>query len=296
MKKIFAILLLVVLLLLTGGCSEPEVKQDLILETVVDSTGREVALEAPPQRIVSLMPSKTEKLFALGLGDMIVGVTDLCDYPEELKAKGITSVGDAFNLSVEMIVSLSPDLVVANWLPDGMATQLMDLGIPVFLYNPMSVAEVMEGITRLGKLTGRQEAAAQIVAQMRDELDAVVAQVDLIDQDEKVRVLYLLDDFLYTAGKDTLQDELITLAGGINLVEDAGWPQLNEEALLASNPDVILYTFPGGEEFLKKPEWQALDCISEGRVYKLDESLASRTGPRLIQGLQQIFSVLYPDR
>jgi iron complex transport system substrate-binding protein len=299
MKKFFAILIcLAALGLSVLGCSAPPGDTAIgQTETVIDSLGREISLAAPPQRIVSLMPSKTEKLFALGLGDRVVGVTDMCDYPEDLERRGIARVGDAWNLSVEHIVALQPDLVVANWLPEGLDQQLTEVGIPVFVYAPMSVAEVTEGIRRLGQLTGRQEAARQITGKMASELETIAAAVARIGEAEKVRVLYLLDDFLFTAGIGTLQDEMVALAGGINVVEAAGWPQLNEEAFLAGNPDVILYTFPGGKEFLESnSNLRALDCVREGRVYKLDESLASRTGPRLVQGLAQIFSFLYPSR
>ncbi len=298
MKKIIAVLIaLCVLVLLAAGCTAPSAeKPPSKPEAVQDSLGRTVFLEKPPERIVSLMPSKTEKLFALGLGDKIVGVTNMCDYPEELKNREIARVGDAWNLSVEHIVALQPDLVAANWLPEGMDRQLADLGIAVFLYDPASVAEVLEGISRLGKLTGRQEAAQQVVAQLKGELDAIAGRVAKIGGAEKVRVLYLLDEFLWTAGKGTLQDDLLTLAGGINVVESGFWQQLNKEAFLACNPDVILYTFPGGAEFLADPQWQVLPCVREGRIYKLDESLASRPGPRITQGLEQIFSFLYPGR
>ena len=94
---------------------------------------------------------------------------------------------------------------------------------------------------------------------------------------------------------ETLQDELITLAGGINVVEESGWIELSEEALLLLDPDVILYTFPGGEQVLTRLEWQGLHSIQQGKVYKLDEDLCSRTGPRLVEGLKEIYSFLYPE-
>ncbi len=293
-KTVFSILVLVLMFIMAAGCGEQAgVTSEDNPETVIDSTGREITLPAKPQRIVSLMPSKTEKLFALGLGDQIVGITDMCDYPEELNNMEITRVGDAFNLNIEVIVSLEPDLVVANWLPEGLAEQFDDLEIPVFIYAPMSIADTMESIQFLGKLTGHQAEAERTVSEMEMAIEAVTNRVAQIEG-EKVKVLFLLDEYIYVSGPGTMQDELIVKAGGINAVEEAGWPQLSEEVFLTLDPDVILYSFPGGEEFLNRTEWQVLDCIREGRFFKLDESLTSRTGPRLSQGLKQIVELLYP--
>lgn len=278
-KAIFGLLLVSMILLpLLSGCNSPEeTTGNVDLETIIDGAGREILLAQPPERIVSLMPSITEKLFALGLGDKIVGVTDLCDYPAELKDMAIPSIGDAFNLSVEVIASLEPDLVLATWLPEGLYEQLSDLGFPVAVFSPASIDETMESILLLGKLTGRQEAAEEVVSVMQSDLDAVSAEVAQLDG-ERVKVLFLLDEFLYVTGPGTLQDELITRAGGVNVVEEPGWPQLSIETILTLNPDVIVFSFPGGSELFKKPEWQVLDCVREGRTYKLDENLVSRPG------------------
>ncbi|HHX87415.1 MAG TPA: ABC transporter substrate-binding protein [Firmicutes bacterium] len=283
--------LIIVLLLLglSAGCSDVSSSP----ETVLDDLGREVTLIELPEKIISLMPSKTEKLFALGLGDKVVGVTDLCNYPEELAEKDIARVGDAFNLSLEIIVALEPDLIVANWLPEGMGEQLNSLGIPVFLTAPGGVEDTLDSILRLGRLTGRPQVAEKLVSELRRQINEITAATEQIGPSQRPKVLCLLDDSLFVAGKDTLQDELITMAGGINVVEESGWVELSEEALLVLDPDVILYTFPGGEKVLTKPEWQVLSSIQQGRVYKLDEDLCSRTGPRLVEGLQQVNNLLY---
>lgn len=284
------LLIILLSLIIAAGChgvsSSPE--------TVQDDLGREITLTKTPERIISLMPSKTEKLFALGLGDKVVGVTDLCNYPEELAGSNIARVGDAFNLSLEIIVALEPDLIVANWLPEGMNEQLSSLDIPVFLTAPAGVEDTFESILRLGRLTGKLPAAEKLVSDLKRQIAEITAATEQIESSQRPKVLCLLDEGLFVAGKDTLQGELIILAGGINVVEEPGWVELSEEALLVLDPDIILYTFPGGEKVLTRPEWQVLSSIQQGKVCKLDEDLCSRTGPRLVEGLKQIYSFLYP--
>ena len=284
-------LLIILLSIIATGCNS----DSSLPQTVEDDLGQEITLAKPPERIISLMPSKTEKLFALGLGDKVVGITDLCNYPEELLKENIERVGDAFNLSLENIVALEPDLIVANWLPEGMVGQLDSLGIPVFLTAPVGIEDTLRSIEGLGRLTGKLPEAERLVAGLKEQIVGVTAAIERREPAERPRVLCLLDEGLFVAGRETLQDELITLAGGINVVEESGWIELSEEALLLLDPDVILYTFPGGEQVLTRLEWQGLHSIQQGKVYKLDEDLCSRTGPLLVEGLKEIYSFLYPE-
>ncbi len=286
-----ALSILVFLSAFSAGCDQISFSA----ETVKDDQGREITLTGPPERIISLMPGKTEKLFALGLGDKVIGITDLCNFPPELEEKNIARVGDAFNLSLETIVALEPDLVVANWLPEGMGDQLGLLGIPVFLTAPAGVEDTFDSILRLGKLTGKQGAAEKLVTGMRESIGEITELTLSIKPSHRQTVLCLLDETLFVAGKGTLQDELITLAGGINVVNESGWVELSEETLLLLNPDVMLYTFPDAEKLLSRPEWQVLRCIKLGKVYKLDEDLSSRTGPRLGAAAKEIYGLLYPE-
>lgn len=285
----------------TQAATEPAVITTL---TVTDGLGREVKLNGPAQRIVSLAPSNTEILFAIGAGEQVVGRDEFADYPEE--AKSIESVGGSFGeYNSEAIVALKPDLVLAAEInPPELVKQLEDLGLTVYyLKNPLTLEEMYGNLEIVGQLTGHD------VTTLVDSLKARVAAVD-----EKISpisshptVFYEIDasdaSKPYTYGPGTFGDLLITRAGGANLATLAGitdpYPQVSLEQIVATNPNLIVLgdsNFGTTAEAVKaRAGWEVLDAVKNDQIFPFDDNLVSRPGPRLVDGLEQLAKLLHPE-
>ncbi len=277
-------------------CSLPAVAGAL---TVTDQTGREVVLAAPPARIISLVPSVTEILFRIGAQGRLVGVTDFCDFPPEARKK--PSVGGMLAPSLEGMVSLKPDLVVVTTAGNRHETfdQLARLKIPMYIVNPITVADVLDLVGRLGRLTDHAEAADQVVATLRERIQAVSERVA---GRPKPRVLYVLwPDPLIVPARGALVSELIGLAGGDSVTADGGegYPRYSMEAALAHNPEVIILASHGSERSpLSRAKWERLTqvpAISAGRLYTADGNLMHRYGPRIVDGLEALARMIHPE-
>lgn len=266
--------------------------------TVRDMTGRNVTLREPPRRIVSLVPSATEILFALGGDDRLVGVTDYCDFPPAARKK--TSVGGMVAPSLETIVTLRPDLVIAT--PEGnredTVDQLRRLDIPVFLAGAHRVTEVATLVGRLAELVGRPDAARPLVARIEARLDAVRKAVAAR---ARPRVLYVVwPEPLIVPGREALVTELIELAGGQSITagEPAAYPRLSLEAVIARNPEVIfLATHGAGAGAVSKEKWERLStmpAIREGRIHSADGNLLHRYTPRVVDGVEALARAMHP--
>ena len=267
--------------------------------TVTDQTGRRLDLPRPPVRIISLVPSATEILFTIGAQGRLVGRTDFCDYPAEARRK--PSVGGMLAPSLEGIVALKPDLVVAT--PAGNRHETFDqlgmLNIPVFLVNPVTVSDVMDVIGRLGRLTERAEAADRTVAAMRERIETVTTRVS---GRPRPRVLYVLwPDPLIVPGRGALISELIALAGGDSVTADGGqgYPRYSMEAALARDPEVIVLASHGSERSpLVRSKWERfgqVPAIAAGRLYSMDGNLMHRYGPRMVDGLERLARLIHPE-
>jgi iron complex transport system substrate-binding protein len=271
---------------------------------LADDLGVKVELEMPPQRIVSLAPSNTELLFALGLGSRVVGVTRYCTYPEA--ASGIEKVADYNTISVEKVMALRPDLVVAARGNDkeGLMT-LRRMGIQVFSLDIQSVAQLLTAIERLGRLGGVEAQAAELKQELEGRVTKVRARVGSAATRPRVMWGYWGEP-IFTAGAQTMIDDVFTLAGGTNVGRQApgAWPQVSLEVLVAWAPEVIVTTtqMGGAEEFGREIEnlkemdgWKMLPAVRDGRVYAIDGDLLNRPGPRLIDALEQIAAYLHPE-
>jgi cobalamin transport system substrate-binding protein len=267
--------------------------------TVVDQTGRPLELPARPRRIVSLVPSVTEDLYAIGAQEALVGVTDFCDYPPQARSK--TRVGDMLAPNLETVVGLKPDLVVATRSGNAKETfdQLRRLGIPVYLVDPVSVADVLRLIAGLGDLTGRRDGAAAVSAALERRLAAVRERVE---GRPRPRVLYVLwPEPLIVPGRGSLVSELIALAGGLSVTADQGpgYPRMSLEAAVGRAPEVIILARHGGPAGpAALPQWQRLEslpAIKGGRLYAVDGNLLHRYGPRVAEGLESIARLLHPE-
>jgi iron complex transport system substrate-binding protein len=267
--------------------------------SLTDQTGRRVTIDAPPRRIVSLVPSVTEILFAIGAEDLLVGVTDFCDYPPAARRK--PRVGGMLAPSLETLVALKPDLVVATTAGnrEETFTQLAELRIPVYVVNPTRVRDVLDLIARLGALTGRESAAARLQASLAARIDTVSARVKSLP---RPRVLYVLwPDPLIVPGRGGLVSELLSLAGGDSVTADAGepYPRVSLEAVLARSPQVIILASHGsGQGRMAREKWErfsSLPAVKEGRLYTADGNLLHRYGPRMVDGLEQLARLIHPE-
>jgi iron complex transport system substrate-binding protein len=304
-RAAFLIALVVLIMLLAAGCAAPAADDEINSDPGADPAAEGDVSEDPASamRIVSLMPSNTEILFALGLEEAVVGVTDFCNYPpalEEAVAAGrIQRVGDAFNINEELLISLEPTLVVFGYSTEAaqaIVDRLTDMEINTEIIFPQTVEQTMESIVRLGDLTGTGEQAAALVAEMEAAFAEAAAATAELPAEARPKVLMLLDlDSLFVAGTGTLENELISAAGGINMIEVEGYPQISEEAIIAGNPDIILCSFPFKERILSEKEaWAELTAVRDEAIYDLNADLINRPGPRLAEGLREIQSIIHP--
>lgn len=267
--------------------------------TLKDSAGRLLVLPAPPGRIISLVPSVTESIYALGGEARLVGVTDFCDWPPEAQKK--PRVGGMVAPSLEIIVALRPDLVVATREGNSRETldQLGRLGVPVFVVEPHRLSDVMTVIAQLGELTGRQAAVGPLVEGLKRRVKAVQ---DAVRPYPRPKVLYVLwPDPLIVPGRRGLVSELIELAGGTSVTaqEPGAYPRFSLEAVAARAPEVIILARHGGDAApVARAPWErltALPAVRAGRVYSLDGNYLHRYGPRVVDGLELLTRVIHPE-
>lgn len=265
--------------------------------TVVDDLQREVHLAVAARRIVSLAPSVTECLFAIGAEDDVVGVTDYCNYPSEARQK--SRVGGIVNPNIEAIVSLHPDLIILSM--EGNVREdfrrLTSLGSPVFVTNPRSIEGIYRSILQLGELTGRRDSATNVVSAMRTREGVIRAKTE---GKKPVRTLLIVSvQPLMCAGSKTFLNELIQTAGGANLAARARgtYPTYSREAVVADSPDVIIVMSDAGFDIAGLtqifPEWSAINAVRRHSVFRIDSDLVSRPGPRVTDALETLFSLLH---
>ncbi len=299
LRKILFITLLVTLFTTACGAALPSSGS----LTLTDGLGREVKLNGPAQHVVSLAPSNTEILFAIGAGDQVVGRDALSDFPAE--AKNLTDIGSTFDaLNTEQIVSLKPDLVLAAEVntPE-QVNQLEDLGLTVYyLKNPLTLEEMYGNLETVGQLTGHEKEAATLTESLKSRVAAVDQKIAPISS--RPNVFYELDATdpakPYTAGKGTFITQLIERAGGYNIAADiAGYPQLSLEQVVAADPSfIILGDSAYGitpESIASRPGWQNLSAVKNNQIFPFDDNLVSRPGPRLVDALEELAKLLRPE-
>lgn len=313
MKKQYVLSLFVALFLVLAGCSaEPELKPNdestvqSITEgttyplTTTDTFDNDITLPEEPKRIVSLMPSNTEILFALDLDERIVGVSDFDDYPKEAETK--EKIG-GMEFNVEAILALEPDLVVAHELnmsaADGLE-QLRQAGIPVYtVANAASFDATYDMILMLGEVVNRTKEAEQMVKEMQEAVDEVFRATEAIETPKRVFVETSDLPHIYTPGTDTFIDEMLSIMHAENVVKEQGWVEMSPEAIVEENPDVIVIMYdyvPNIIEQVKaRPAYDAVKAVQQDAVVQVDENLLSRQGPRLSEGLRQLAEAVYPE-
>lgn len=266
--------------------------------TVTDPAGRQVTIKAEPKAIVSLAPSITEILYALGLEDKVAGVTEFCNYPPEAQTK--PKVGGFADVSIEKLLALNPDLVlvssihIAQVLPE-----LEKLGLTAVVIDAHDLPQVLDSILLVGKMTGKEKEAKALVAEMQKRMDAVVKAVE---GKKKPKVFWELSSDLWTVGPGSFVHDIIVRAGGENIATGQPYLQLTSEAVISADPEVIILAdHPYGETaetVAKRPGWNKITAVKEGRIIELTQEqtdIVSRPGPRVIDALELIAKILHPD-
>lgn len=285
---------------LLSGCATPTPAPT----TLTDGLGRSVTLPAPAQRIVSLTPSNTEILFALGAGAQVVGRDEFSNYPAEVSS--LPGVGGSMGkYNFEQIAALNPDLVLAGAIntPEQVKA-LEDLGLTVYvLANPDDLEGMYKDLQTVGELTGKTTEAQQLSQSLQERVAAVEAKIAQVQT--RPIVFYELDgstpDKPWTSGPNTFISKLIAQAGGQNVGDalESDWAQISQEALIAQNPALILLGDAAygmtAEQVAQRPGWDVIAAVQNGRVLPFDDNLVSRPGPRLVDGLETLARLIHPE-
>jgi len=292
------LLLLVILPIFLAACSPANPTPP---GAVVDDVGRSVSIEKIPQRIVSLAPSNTEILFALGLGDKVMGVTEHCNYPQGALDK--EKIGGFSTPDIEKIIALQPDLILASSIhAKELIPALEERGLTVFALAPKNLDGILEDIQMVGKITGKEAEASELVAQMENRIKVVTDITKNLQ--ERPRVFYITwHDPLWSVGSGTTIQELIEKAGGVNIFQDiAGHKTVNLELVIVRNPEIIIACTGHGEAKNKPFGWAKEEPrlgVTEARknngVYQVDADLVSRTGPRIVDALEWFAYFVHPE-
>lgn len=269
--------------------------------TVTDPVGRTVRIPEDPRRVITLAPSLTEMVFALGAGPRVVGVSRYSNFPPEVQ--DLPKVGSYVQLDVEKIVALRPDLCLA--VKDGNPREAVEklewLGIPVYAVNPKNLKEVMETLTALGQILQAREAARTVTARMEWRMDEVDARLRGLER--RPRVFFQIGVTpIVSVGTDTFAHELIHRAGGVNVAAGSEpYPRFSVEQVLALRPDVIVVSSMEREQVFEAVRaewmrWHGIPAVASQRIHLVPSDLFDRPGPRLVEGLELLARILHPER
>ncbi|TYR80887.1 ABC transporter substrate-binding protein [Priestia megaterium] len=304
------IALLLVVLAACGGNNEADQKEKDPQQTeqtaeqsvtLKDARNKEITLEKQPKRIVSLMPSNTEIVYELGLEKELVGVTSNDDYPASVEEK--EQVGD-MNVNAEKVIALNPDLVLAHGssmgLSDEAFKQIENAGIALFVVKDATdFNTAYESIESIGKLTGKTEEAKKTVSDMKEKVAAIEEKAKTIKNEDRKKVWIEVSPApeIYTTGKGTFMDEMLSMIGAENVAgNEEGWVKLSEEKVVELNPDTIVTTYQGDtNEIVNRPAWSDITAVKEKQIAHLDPNKTNRPGPRIVEGLEELAKAVYPE-
>jgi iron complex transport system substrate-binding protein len=269
----------------------------------VESRPKQLDQARSPARIISMAPSITEVIFALGLDDRVVGVSDFCDFPSEALEK--SKVGGVVNPNMEAVVALNPDLVLAlpNATHENLFRSLQQLGIRVVTLPNDTLEDLFTTIRKIGEVTSNREAAQEMIEQLQSKFSEIRKKVSV---QPRRKVMFIVGvEPLFVAGKGTFIDELIEIAGGTNIAGDSfsKYPQLGVEKVVSEGPEVILYTSLNFEltpeqEIKAKALWKAhpsIPAVKNGRIHGLLADYVTLPGPRLVLGVQEMARAIHPE-
>lgn len=296
-KQIFAhgtnwFLVLLSLALVLTACTPTEQTSP---QYFFDDLGRLVAINGTPQRIISLAPSNTEILFALGLGDKVVGVTDWCDYPPEALDK--EKVGGYVTPDIEKIVALNPDLIlVAYGTPMEVINNLVGLGLTVFGIKTTDLDDLLNDIKRIGEITDKELEAQALTSEMAGNIEAIADAASELEQRPKVFYIVGHEPSLWTAGQGTFIHELIEKGGGVNTCQNiTGYSEISIEYVLARDPEIIITSEWSYDWAINSTDLAGTNASQSGRIYTCDDNLVQRPGPRLVEGLEWFAYFIHPE-
>lgn len=313
MKKLWLVIGMTLLLLV--GCNEQETlptekengqevgnSETAFPLTLTDAVGQEITLEEAPKSIISMIPSNTEILFALGLDEEIVGVNEYESYPEKALEK--EKIG-GMEFNIEKIISLNPDIVFAHESIVGMAEaglqQLRDSGVKVYVVQDAKDFDTTyTTIEQIGRATGKFEEAQAIIEDMKAKVDEIQEKVVKVETKKTVFVETSDVPEIYTPGNGTFMQEILTMINAENIMSDKeGWFQVNPEEIVSRNPDVMLITYDYVEGIIEKVKqrdgFDTVTAIQNDEVVQVDEDATSRPGPRLVEGLEEVAKAVYPE-
>jgi iron complex transport system substrate-binding protein len=266
-------------------------------EYVFDDLGRLVAINGTPQRIISLAPSNTEILFALGLGDKVVGVTDWCDYPPEALEK--EKIGDYNTPDIETILALNSDLILAGYGNTmEVITSLDELGLTVFGIKTTDLDDLLDDIRTVGEITDKEVEAQELTSEMASKIQSVIDETG--DLEELPKVFYIVwggeEGALWTVGSGTFIHELIEKAGGVNICQNlTGYTTISIEEVIARDPEVIITSELSYDWARNATELASTNASQTERIFTCDDNLVQRPGPRIVEGLEWFAHFIHPE-
>lgn len=294
MKRLNVFYLILAALIVLSGCQSGN--SDSNKETKQESTDKKEY-----KRIVSLIPSNTEILYELGLGDKVVGVSTVDDYPKDVKNK---KKFDAFKLDTEALLKAKPDLILAH--ESNQSTQekdlkkLSDAGVKVvYIDDANSINEMYETFKQVGKVTGKEREAKQLVRKVKSEINNVIKQVPKEQQGKQVFMEISSQPDIYTSGSNTFYDDMLNSIKAENIYHDQeGWIKTDKESILKRNPDVMITTSGQNEDEYQKLNnnrdgFEQVKAVKEKHVHALNADMISRPGPRLAKGLKELSDKVY---
>lgn len=280
---------------------EPEKHQEFFI-SLTDDFGRNVTIKEKPERIISLSPAETEILFALGLGDKVVGVTEYCNYPPEAKEK--EKIGGMTTVSVEKVINLNPDLILAVNLNGKEVVDNLDDYFPVFVIDHKKINKIEDIFTRIkviGKITGEEGKANALVGEMKKRVEKIENKTKDI---KKVKVAHLTwHEPIWVTGGGSYQNDILQKAGGENVFADIeDWGTVSLEELIKRNPDAIIVSVGHGSEGMKPYNFlmtderlEEMNARKNDRIYPIDADIISRPSPRVVEALEEIAKDLHPE-
>lgn len=255
---------------------------------------------ASMHKLISLAPAATEILFALGLGEQIIGDTTFCDYPEA--AKSIPKVGTFSEPNIEKIVSLRPDIIFATGLEQTPAVNRLEkLGLKVVVSDPKTMLELFQSILQIGELTNRERQAKDLIEDMQKRIEKIKEKVAKIPQGKRPKVfIEIWHDPIMTAGPGSIVDELLHLAGADNIAYDTprAYSRLSAEVIIERNPEVIILGYMANDDvkdlISKRTGWQNIKAVKDKHIISdINPDVIFRPGPRIVEGLEEIYNSLY---
>jgi iron complex transport system substrate-binding protein len=271
--------------------------------TVQDQAGRTITFNEAPQKIISLSPSNTEIIYALGLEDRLYGVTTFCNYPPAAQDK--PKIGGFSTADIERITEIQPDLILASniHLGKNLVSELENRGYRVLVLRPINLDEVIEAFELVSRITGQTEETTALVTDLKNRINTVTSLTAGLTDAQKKRVFYVTTwSPIYSVGSDTLIHNLIVSAGGINIYQElSGTISVGFETIIDKNPQVMV---AGGQMGGAMPAYDALKTDSllatvearvTGQIYQINADLVNRYGPRVVDALEQLAQMIHPE-